>query len=126
MSLTLIQRLEPDRENVVNSLPVDRALIIYGALANRFETRGARRRLSAHLMKMYVEGEKDEHRPTFTTLIRKSTPETRAVICPFGHPAASAGSLAALFSLWRRERLPSLSAVVSVAASSLPFPQSAS
>jgi hypothetical protein len=45
-------------------LPVDRALIIYGALANRSETRGARERLSAHLMKIYIEGEKDEHRLT--------------------------------------------------------------
>jgi hypothetical protein len=43
-------------------LPVDRALIIYGALANRSETKGARERLSEHLMKMYIEGEKDEHR----------------------------------------------------------------
>ena len=48
----------------MNTLPVDRALIIYGALANRSETKGARERLSAHLMKMYVEGERDEHRLT--------------------------------------------------------------
>jgi hypothetical protein len=45
-------------------LPVDRALIIYGALADRSETKGARERLSEHLMKMYIEGEKDEHRLT--------------------------------------------------------------
>jgi hypothetical protein len=48
----------------MSSLPVDRALIIYGALADRSETKGARERLSKHLMKMYVEGEKDEHRLT--------------------------------------------------------------
>ena len=48
----------------MNILPVDRALIIYGALANRSETKGARERLSEHLMKMYIEGEKDEHRLT--------------------------------------------------------------
>ena len=48
----------------MNSVPVDRALIIYGALANRSETKGARERLSEHLMKMYIEGEKDEHRLT--------------------------------------------------------------
>jgi hypothetical protein len=48
----------------MNSLTVDRALIIYGALANRSETRGARERLSKHLMKMYIGGEKDEHRLT--------------------------------------------------------------
>ncbi len=45
----------------MNILPVDRALIIYGALADRSETKGARQRLSTHLMKKYIEGEKDEH-----------------------------------------------------------------
>ena len=48
----------------MNILPVDRALSIYGALADRSETKGARERLSRHLMKMYIEGEKDEHRLT--------------------------------------------------------------
>jgi len=48
----------------MNTLPVDRALTIYGALADRSETRGARDRLTKHLMKMYLEGEKDEHRLT--------------------------------------------------------------
>ena len=48
----------------MNILPVDRALIIYGALANRSETKGARERLSKHLMKMYIGGETDEHRLT--------------------------------------------------------------
>ena len=48
----------------MNVLPVDRALSIYGALANRSETKGVRERLSKHLMKMYAEGEKDEHRLT--------------------------------------------------------------
>ena len=46
----------------MNILPVDRALIIYGALADRSETRGARERLSRYLMKMYLDGERDEHR----------------------------------------------------------------
>jgi hypothetical protein len=45
-------------------LPVDRALIIYSALADRSETKGAREQLSRHLMKMYLDGEKDEHRLT--------------------------------------------------------------
>jgi hypothetical protein len=45
-------------------LPVDRALRIYGALADRSETKGARERLSKHLTKRYLEGEKDEHRLT--------------------------------------------------------------
>ena len=48
----------------MNMLPVDRALSIYGALANRPETRGARERLSEYLMKMFLNGEKDEHRLT--------------------------------------------------------------
>ncbi len=48
----------------MNALPVDRALRIYGALADRSETRGTRQRLSEHLRKKYLEGEKDEHRLT--------------------------------------------------------------
>lgn len=45
-------------------LPVERALSIYGALADRAEPRGARERLSKHLMKLYIAGEKDQHRLT--------------------------------------------------------------
>ena len=48
----------------MNILPVDRALSLYGTLANRSETKGARERLSRHLMKLYIGGEKDEHRLT--------------------------------------------------------------
>jgi hypothetical protein len=48
----------------MNLLPVDRALSIYGTLANRSETKGARERLSQHLTRMYLQGEKDEHRLT--------------------------------------------------------------
>jgi hypothetical protein len=48
----------------MNIHPVDRALSIYGALADRSETRGARERLSRYLMKMVIEGETDEHRLT--------------------------------------------------------------
>jgi hypothetical protein len=48
----------------MNILPVDRALNIYGALANRSETKGTRHRLTKHRMKMYMECEKDEHRLT--------------------------------------------------------------
>jgi hypothetical protein len=48
----------------MNILPVDRALSIYGAIANRSETKGARERLSRHLMKMVIEGETDQHRLT--------------------------------------------------------------
>lgn len=43
---------------------VDRALSIYGALADRSETKGAREGLSMHLMELYAGGEKDEHRLT--------------------------------------------------------------
>ncbi len=45
-------------------LPVDRTLSIYGALADRSETKGSRQRLSEHLMKKYLYGERDEHRLT--------------------------------------------------------------
>lgn len=63
MGLTYSE-LEPDKGKSMNILPVDRALIIYGALADRSETKGARERLSEHLMKIYIGGEKDEHRLT--------------------------------------------------------------
>jgi hypothetical protein len=46
------------------SLPVDRALAIYDALADRSEAKGVRDRLSKYLMKRYIEGEKDQHRLT--------------------------------------------------------------
>ena len=45
-------------------LPIERALSIYGALADRSETKGARERLSRHLMDLYIAGEKDPHRLT--------------------------------------------------------------
>jgi hypothetical protein len=48
----------------MQTLPVDRALSIYGALADRSETKGARERLSRHLLKLYVDGETNEHRLT--------------------------------------------------------------
>ena len=48
----------------MNINPVDRALSIYSALANRSETKGAREKLSRHLENRYLEGEKDQHRLT--------------------------------------------------------------
>ena len=48
----------------MHTLPVDRALSIYGALADRSETKTTRDRLSRHLMKLYIDGEKNEHRLT--------------------------------------------------------------
>lgn len=48
----------------MNTLPVDRALAIYGALADRSETKAAREGLSQHLLKLYIGGESDEHRLT--------------------------------------------------------------
>jgi hypothetical protein len=112
-------------------LPVDRALSIYGALANRSETKGARERLSRHLMKMYIDGEKDEHRLTvhgltyLRNLDREIDPETNVdwleqyrSFSPYGHPAACAGNPVALFSLSRRGLPPSLLVVFSAAASS--------
>lgn len=48
----------------MDKLPVDRALSIYDALADRSETRGVRDRLSKYLAKRYTEGETNEHRLT--------------------------------------------------------------
>jgi hypothetical protein len=48
----------------MDRLPVDRALSIYETLANRSTVKGTRERLSKHLMKKYLEGEKDPHRLT--------------------------------------------------------------
>jgi hypothetical protein len=48
----------------MNIPPVDRALSIYGTLADHSETKGARERLSGPLMELYIAGEKDEHRLT--------------------------------------------------------------
>jgi hypothetical protein len=45
----------------MNILPVDRALRIYGTLANRPETKGSRKRLSEYLMERFISGEQDEH-----------------------------------------------------------------
>jgi hypothetical protein len=53
-----------NRDGPMNILPVDRALSIYGALADRSEARGTRARLTEHLRKRYMEGEKDQHRLT--------------------------------------------------------------
>jgi hypothetical protein len=48
----------------MNTLPVDRALRIYGALADRAEAKGVRERLSEYLRKRYIDGEQDQHRLT--------------------------------------------------------------
>jgi hypothetical protein len=48
----------------MNILPVDRALAIYGTIANRTELKGTREQLSQHLRKVYLEGEHDPHRLT--------------------------------------------------------------
>jgi hypothetical protein len=64
MSLTLFRGSNQTKRTSMIILPVDRALSIYGALANRSEAKGARQRLSVHLMKMYIDGEEDEHRLT--------------------------------------------------------------
>jgi hypothetical protein len=49
---------------IMNMLPVDRALAIYGAIANRSELKGTRERLSKHLSKVFSGGERDPHRLT--------------------------------------------------------------
>jgi hypothetical protein len=63
LSLTY-SKAQTDLRQPMKTLPVERALRIYGTLANRSETKGARERLSKFLMKKYIEGEKDEHRLT--------------------------------------------------------------
>jgi hypothetical protein len=115
----------------LNSLPVDRALSIYGALADRSETKGAREGLSKHLMKIYTEGEKETPIDGAWTIVpsqaRSRTRlqklsvlivEGRVVLSPSKLPAAFAGNFAALFPLLRRGLLPPLLVVFSVAAPS--------
>jgi hypothetical protein len=46
----------------MNTPQVDRALSIYGALADRPEAKGAREALSEHLTRIGLEGETDDHR----------------------------------------------------------------
>lgn len=58
------EQLRNNEELAMDILPTDRALSIYGALADRSETKGARERLSRHLMRLYIAGEKDPHRLT--------------------------------------------------------------
>jgi hypothetical protein len=48
----------------MNTLPIERALTIYETLADRSTVKGTRERLSKHLMKIYLGGEKDPHRLT--------------------------------------------------------------
>lgn len=48
----------------MHTLPVDRALSIYSALADRSERKGARERLSSHLKQLYIDGERNQHRLT--------------------------------------------------------------
>ena len=48
----------------MDTLPVDRALAIFGTIANRQELKGARDRLSQHLWEVFLEGEHDPHRLT--------------------------------------------------------------
>jgi hypothetical protein len=93
----------------MNILPVDRALSIYGTLANRSEMSGARERLSKHLMKMFLEGEKDEHRLVHgLTFLQGIDREIDYRKSPSGCPAVSARSCAALFSLLRHGLRPPL------------------
>ena len=101
----------------MNILLVDRALSIYGALCRPFRDKGARQRLSEHLMKKYIAGEKDRTPVdgkkqaviTFAISIGKSTLAVSCrgfILC--GLPAVSARSCAALFSPSRCGLLPTL------------------
>ena len=48
----------------MNTLPVDRALAIYGTIADRSEPKGVRESLAQHLWRVFNEGERDPHRLT--------------------------------------------------------------
>jgi hypothetical protein len=52
----------------MDMLPVDRALAIYGTIANRSELKDTRERLSKHLREVFLEGEHDPHRLTVHAL----------------------------------------------------------
>lgn len=56
----------------MNALPVDRALAIYGTIANRAELKGTRERLSRQLRKVFPDGEHDPHRLTGSLICRAS------------------------------------------------------
>jgi hypothetical protein len=60
----LFEHSNSRRDTPMDTLPVDRALSIYETLADRSAIKGTRERLSKHLMKIYLEGEKDPHRLT--------------------------------------------------------------
>jgi hypothetical protein len=45
----------------MTTLPVDRALAVYGTIANRSEQKGTRERLSPYPWKVFFEGERDPH-----------------------------------------------------------------
>jgi hypothetical protein len=63
VGLSYLNSQYSQRDPPMNTLPVDRALAIYETLADRSAIiRGTRERLSKHLMKIYLEGEKDPHR----------------------------------------------------------------
>jgi hypothetical protein len=62
----------------MNILPIDRALSIYGVLADRSETKGAREQFSRRLMELYIG--KKRPAPTDsprTILSSRSGPGTR-------------------------------------------------
>lgn len=48
----------------MNIQPVDRAIHIYEALADRREPKGAREKLARHIHKLELAGEHDPHRLT--------------------------------------------------------------
>jgi hypothetical protein len=92
---------------------------VNGALADRSETKGAREQLSKHLMKMYIAGEKDEHRLTVEGLsylrnLDREIPQLVVVVLgsiPSRPPAVSVKSCAA-FPPSRCGLLPTILALV--------------
>ena len=56
----------------MNVLPVDRALAIYGTIANRMELKGTRERLLRQLRRVFLDGAHDPHRLTGSLICRAS------------------------------------------------------
>jgi hypothetical protein len=113
LSLT-IRRLKSSRDTPMNTLPVDRAMRIYSTLANRFETKGARERLSKHLMKKYIGRKRrtslNGARTVISARSRETSPSRRSAV-----------STAALFSPSRRGPHPPLLVFALVVPSCRPF-----
>ena len=90
----------------MNVLLVNRALAIYGTIANSMELKGTRERLSRQLRKVFLDGEHDPHRLTGSRICRASIANGTAnrrpkrlsrAVSSSGLPVVFAASSGALF-----------------------------